>query len=116
MPPLRVAQRSPHEKLHSVFRPGGWVSPSTSGRSDRIHARRIATVGGDSVNSPQAHFVISGHLGYPEMVTDTTGTPLWTSDHLPFGETVPETGEINDPPRRYPGQWAVVGGDWSPEP
>ena len=38
---------------------------------------------------------------------DTTGAPLWTADHLPFGETVSETGTTNDPLLRYPGQWAV---------
>jgi len=69
--------------------------------------RLIAPVGGDGVGSPQTHFVISDHLGYPEMVTDTTGAPLWTPDHFPFGETVSETGEVNDPLLRYPGQWAV---------
>jgi len=41
------------------------------------------------------------------MVTDITGAPVWTADHLPFGETVSETGTANDPLLRYPGQWAV---------
>ncbi|MEN8163634.1 MAG: RHS repeat-associated core domain-containing protein [Acidobacteriota bacterium] len=57
--------------------------------------------------TPNLSFVIGDHLGYPEMVIDTTGTVTWTADHLPFGQVYAETNPDNDPGLRYPGQWTV---------
>ena len=69
--------------------------------------RMVATVTLPAKGLPELNFVISDHLGYPEMVIDTSGTPTWTADHLPFGEVYSETGPDNDPGLRYPGQWTV---------
>jgi len=40
-------------------------------------------------------------------VNNTSATPIWTADHLPFGEAVNETHPENDPGLRYPGQWTI---------
>ncbi len=72
-----------------------------------LGAHLVATVNESPSGDHQDRFVISDHLGYPEMVMDKAGNTLWSADHLPFGETVDESGSENDPLLRYPGQWAV---------
>jgi RHS repeat-associated protein len=40
-------------------------------------------------------------------VNNTSATPIWSADHLPFGEAVNETHPENDPGLRDPGQWTI---------
>jgi RHS repeat-associated protein len=52
-------------------------------------------------------YIVSDHIGFPMVSVAGDGSVLWSSDSLPFGEAGEVTGgdELNDPLRRFPGQW-----------
>jgi len=77
---------------------GGWSSVYLG---DRLLARFD---GNGNVDHVFTH-----HIGFPEVVTDSTGAVLWQAEPSPFGEILEITGgsESHDPMLRYPGQWKV---------
>ncbi len=54
---------------------------------------------------PEIYYVITDHLGTPQMLTDQNQAVVWQTEQTPFGEITQTTGSLTQP-LRFPGQYA----------
>ncbi len=54
---------------------------------------------------PHTYYVITDHLGTPQMLTDQNQAVVWQTEQTPFGEITQTTGNLIQP-LRFPGQYA----------
>lgn len=97
--------------IYSYMQGGTLIAENDNGTvTDYIYAdgRPIAILKpGAAPTADQVNYIVADHLGTPQLVSNSDGTPIWSTTYQPFGTAGLINASINQY-LRFPGQYADV--------
>lgn len=108
----RVRRSTTSGVSHFVFLPDGRLIGEYDGATGAVIQEYVwmdDRLVGQVDGAGTLHYIQTGPLGQPLIVTDAGGSVAWRGELSPFGELVTSTGAGPEPDARFLGQWDEAG-------